>query len=1012
MKKRRDIRIMSLVHKCTGIDVEDRTRYLDAECNGDAALRREVEEILDDGTSPTGEFSTNEFERALPGHYRLMGMIGAGGMAKVFMAEDTRLGRRVAIKFLNDEFRREPERMRRFNQEARAASALNHPNIITIYDIGEADGLQFIVSEFVDGETLGSRIERGPLPLKETLDIAIQIASALKASHKAGIVHRDLKPDNIMLTPEGNVKVLDFGLAKETGSPVFRASDSDARTLAIVTTSPGMILGTPQYMSPEQIRGSQLDARSDVFSLGIVIFEMIAGKPPFAGSTVADMIAAIIGNEPLQIEDHVYDPPAEIVRIVEKALRKDREERYSSVEHLLSDLRDLRHEIGSPASVGFETRRAAAHRTLSETAPTRRLSSWTWLISISGIAAVVSFAWWFNSGLNSDRITSDGPMRSVPITSWSSGVGELVSAASFSPDGRMVAFAASKRGATEIWIKPTIGGEPLQITKNGFYNQYPIWSPDGQEIAFFSNRGGTLGLWRISFTGGGQTQIMGGAGSNAKPLLWAASGKIYFQQGPEAFALNVKSGDKQQITDFAAAGIKPREIEVSSDELKVAYVVDEPDAWKLKIKTLGRAGDDEIAASQEQVDEVAWHPHGQTVFFSGSIDGSYQVFEARADGSGAAQLSNGNTDFYVQDVSSDGSKILYTSVNETSDLWKLDVVDGRASLVANDVASEFWADFSPDARAIVFQSVTQTDRPYSGSIQLRNPTDNFPLAPEGFSPVFSPDGKWVAYFKRSQGKIELWVVRPTGDGAQRIADGDIATAGYAATPYLKLKPNQLVWSADGTAITYSSSVNGISNIWKVGVDGGRTLQLTSNTNASVSYCCAVWTLDARSLVFSSEYRSSGIPAKFAIIVRDIAASEERILFETTHPFRMLGLGENGTDIVYIQRADPKDSTATPESTNVYSLSIESGVISQINVLTKAFFNNVHISRDGRSMAYVARDGDTTTIWAVRASGGPSKDILVENDPKNLINSLGWSQDGRQLVFGKQTRTHLISMLSK
>src|SRR5688572_3199773 len=227
----------------------------------------------------------NDHEKALPGHYRLIEMLGRGGMAEVFLAEDTRLNRRVAIKFLHSDFRKDPERMRRFNQEARAASALNHPNILIIHDIGENEGVQFIVSEFVEGEALSKRISRGKISLPEAVDIAIQIASALAASHKAGIVHRDLKPDNIMIRHDGTVKVLDFGLAKETVGNLSNLA-LDATTLDGVPTSPGLILGTPQYMSPEQARGKPLDARTDIFSLGIIIYEMATGRPPFTGESM------------------------------------------------------------------------------------------------------------------------------------------------------------------------------------------------------------------------------------------------------------------------------------------------------------------------------------------------------------------------------------------------------------------------------------------------------------------------------------------------------------------------------------------------------------------------------------------------------------------------------------------------------------------------------------------------------------------------------------------------------
>ncbi|NOT47894.1 MAG: serine/threonine protein kinase, partial [Acidobacteria bacterium] len=225
---------------------------LDEECGGDEDFRTEVEstirKLLE---SQKTDILSNDYEKAIPVHYRLVELLGRGGMAEVFRAKDARLDRSVAIKFLNSEFRKDPERMRRFNQEARAVSALNHPNIIVIHDVGENEGIQFIVTEFVDGETLTARINRGSMTLNESVEIAIQIASALAASHKAGIVHRDIKPDNVMIRRDGVVKVLDFGLAKESIDPALSAVDANAATLDKALTSPGLILGTPQYMSPE-----------------------------------------------------------------------------------------------------------------------------------------------------------------------------------------------------------------------------------------------------------------------------------------------------------------------------------------------------------------------------------------------------------------------------------------------------------------------------------------------------------------------------------------------------------------------------------------------------------------------------------------------------------------------------------------------------------------------------------------------------------------------------------------
>jgi eukaryotic-like serine/threonine-protein kinase len=286
-------------------------------------------------------------------HYQILSLIGAGGMGEVYIAQDTRLGRKVALKLLPAEFTEDPERARRFEREARAASALNHPNIITIYDIEQVDGLHFIVTEYVEGQTLRNLMPATRVSMAEALEIAIQVAGALAAAHRAGIVHRDIKPENIMLREDGVVKVVDFGLAKlaEQQTPTL---DSEAPT--IFTTDPGTIMGSVSYMSPEQTRGKPVDTRSDIFSLGVVIYEMVAGSSPFEGETPSDVIASILRTEPLPLAHYSPDIPAELERIVAKALAKDKEERYQTAQDLLIDLKRLKQ----PQKIEAQMQRSAS----------------------------------------------------------------------------------------------------------------------------------------------------------------------------------------------------------------------------------------------------------------------------------------------------------------------------------------------------------------------------------------------------------------------------------------------------------------------------------------------------------------------------------------------------------------------------------------------------------------------------------------------------------------------------
>ena len=281
------------------------------------------------------------------GPYKVLDSLGAGGMGEVYLARDNRLGRKIALKFLSVDFTKDEERVRRFQQEARAASALNHPNLITIFEIGEVDSVHFISTEFIEGETLRNRLAPRRMSTAEICDIAIQVASALTAAHTAGIAHRDIKPENIMIRPDGVVKVLDFGLAKltETNAPGNVTIDPSAPTKKAVDTDPGVVMGTVSYMSPEQVRGMTIDSRTDIFSFGVVLYEMISGRVPFEGSSFGEVISNILATRPVPLARYADEVPPELERIVSKALAKDRDQRYQTSKDLLIDLKRLKQRL-------------------------------------------------------------------------------------------------------------------------------------------------------------------------------------------------------------------------------------------------------------------------------------------------------------------------------------------------------------------------------------------------------------------------------------------------------------------------------------------------------------------------------------------------------------------------------------------------------------------------------------------------------------------------------------------
>ena len=367
MKAERWQQINDLFQSAAERAPEERAAFLDEACHGDEGLYREVESLIASSQkaenfieSPAFEVApellTDEKASALVGelisHYRIESLIGIGGMGEVYLARDERLGRKVALKFLPEHLTAEATQLNRLEHEARTASALNHPNILTVHEIGVDGRRHFIATEFIEGETLRAVLARGKLDLRNALNIAIQVGSALAAAHKSGVLHRDIKPENIMLRPDGYAKVLDFGIAKLTEQRPASA-EHDIGITAVLETRPGLVIGTAHYMSPDQARGQTVDARTDIWSFGVVLFEMLAGRPPFEGKTPSECIAAVLKKEPSWLALEARQVPARLEQIIRKALRKDNEERYQSVEEMLADLRRLK-EVSESITSGWK----------------------------------------------------------------------------------------------------------------------------------------------------------------------------------------------------------------------------------------------------------------------------------------------------------------------------------------------------------------------------------------------------------------------------------------------------------------------------------------------------------------------------------------------------------------------------------------------------------------------------------------------------------------------------------
>jgi Tol biopolymer transport system component len=471
MQAERWKQIEDLCHAALELTPEKRAAFLAQACPDDPQLRAEVQSLLDQQADSFLESAPVSAVQALSegaklGNFEIVELLGHGGMGEVWRARDARLKREVAIKVLPASLARDPDRIARFEREARAASALNHPNIVAVYDIGRDNGTYWIASELVRGETLRRMIEAGPLPSPKTIEIAAQVAAGLAAAHAAGLVHRDLKPDNIMVTRDGHVKILDFGLAKQ------RRTTQDSTTTDL--TDEGVVLGTAGYMSPEQVRGEQADHRSDLFSFGVVLYEMLCGKRAFAGDSSIEVMNAILKEDPPELPASV--PPA-LARIVRRCLEKDPDRRFQSA-----------------ADLGF----ALESLSLSPARATRpkHRAPWKWAALLAA-CAIAGAAYWLAVRAPKPSAPAETTLRRLTNDPG------LTTDAAISPDGKLVAYVRSG----DIWVQQVDGGGVIRITDDPAGNSAPEFSPDGTQVAFRSERAGG-GIYIAPVLGGEARQLV------------------------------------------------------------------------------------------------------------------------------------------------------------------------------------------------------------------------------------------------------------------------------------------------------------------------------------------------------------------------------------------------------------------------------------------------------------------------------------------------------------------------
>lgn len=868
------------------------------------------------------------------GPYEIVALLGAGGMGEVYRARDPRLGRDVAVKVLPASFCRDADRLRRFELEARAAGALNHPNILAVYDVGSHDGAPYLVTELLEGATLRDRIRDGALPARKVVDYGIQIARGLAAAHDKGIVHRDLKPDNLFVCRDGRVKILDFGLAKLT--------EAESRDITVTSPEPppqtgvGAVLGTSGYMSPEQVRGQKADRRSDIFSFGVVLYEMLSGQRAFKGATPADTCSAILKEEPPDLLASGRNIPVTLDRVVRHCLEKNPEERFQ-------EARDLAFHLESMSSAPDSS--AAGLAPLPGKSSLRLLR---WMVACLAIIIAAGGAWWYRGKIQSGRTA----VRFLRLTDFAG----LEESPAFSPDGKSVAFVSDATGSRQIWIRLLAGGPPLQLTHSAGDHLEPRWSQDSAAIIYYTPpaEGGAQGtLFEVSALGGAPRRLA--SAMSGADVSHDGTRLAFFRLNATNIELVVsdRDGSNQRVVMQAVISFSYRQPRWSPDDSSLAYA-HSLENWADDIYVVPAAGGRprRVTSDNTLMNGLAWAPDGSHLIY-GSARGStllylptLHLWSTAVAGGEPLQLTFGEAGDESPDVDRSG-RILASRMRMQFDIWKFPT--------------------GADPGENVRQAVRITHQ--TGQVQ---------------TPTLDPNDRELAYISDNGGHGNLWVLPLDGGEPRQIT--------------FEKDPDKVMgvplWAPDGNLITFATghrkaNTRGIG-YWTVHPDG-------SGLRFAVQFgAWAAWSGDSKWLYYSE---SSPLLATGSFRLMKVPIEGGSAVVVRTDNARGPAPAPDGSALYYVVPLQNLNGSLDYELRVARPENGPSTLLGRISGERVPLWQGLHpvISKDGKSLVLPLNDSLGTNIWVASTADGKLRRITDFGQRRIFIaRRVSWSSDGKSV----------------